>query len=399
MVNKEQISYPPTRVAYLTVVKRKFFMMMLVSLGWLLFGWLSLYDQLFEGLLWQTSKAAALPVTASLVLQDETGYQPAKSSVALAGITYSSQTLNNCGPAVLAMNFSYYGLTLDQQTIAQTLRPNPDDENVRIDELASYAIAQGYQATLRVNGNADLLRLFLSNGLPVIIETWESDNPGNVTDGFAHFRLVTGYDESRQSWIVYDSYIARNLVNLRGPYQGMYVSYAEADQLWQIMNRKYVVIYTAEQTPLVNRLIGDNLDDKTMWQHSLAAANAKLAEQPNDSFAWFNLGSSLYASGLAGQAAQAFDKAQTLGLPTRMLWYQYEPLEAYYALGQYNKAVALIDANLIEATGIEEFYYWKALALVALDDFGQAHQALEQALAIKPNYQQALATLDRGFGG
>jgi len=164
------------------------------------------------------------------------------------------------------------------------------------------------------------------------------------------------------------------------------------------MNRKYVVIYTSEQAPLVKRLIGNNLDDKTMWKNSLAQANQELAQQPNNPFAWFNLGSSLFAAGLAGQSAQAFDKAQELGLPTRMLWYQYEPFEAYYALGEYNKVINLIDANLTEANGIEEFYYWKAMALVALDDPSQAYQALQQALAIKPNYQQALTTLDRGFG-
>jgi len=375
MLNRQQVSYLPPRVAYLKVVKRKVFVLMLVCIAWLLFGWVSLHDHLFAGLLWQTSKAAALTVDANPALQNQARYQPAKLSVALSGITYSMQTLNNCGPAVLAMNFSYYGLTLDQQTIAQTLRPNPDDENVRTDELASYAIAQGYQATLRVNGNADLLRLFLSNGIPVIIETWESDNPADLTAGFAHFRLVTGYDDVRQTWIAYDTYIARDLVNPGGAYQGIYVSYQEADQIWQIMNRKYVVIYTAEQASLVKSLIGENLDDNTMWKNSLAQANTELAQQPNDSFAWFNLGSSLYAAGRAGEAAQAFDKAQALGLPTRMLWYQYEPLETYYALGEYNKVINLVDTNLTVATGIEEFYYWKAMALVALDDPSQAYQA------------------------
>ena len=88
--------------------------------------------------------------------------QAAQPAVNLTGITHTWQTLNNCGPAVLAMNFSYYGETQDQQTIAQALRPNASDENVRSDEVANYALTQGYQATLRVNGNADLLRLLLS---------------------------------------------------------------------------------------------------------------------------------------------------------------------------------------------------------------------------------------------
>ena len=92
----------------------------------------------------------------------------------------------------------------------------------------------------------------------MVIETWASDDPSNMTDGFAHFRLVTGYDDARQVWIVYDSYIARNLVNPQGAYQGMYVTYAQADQLWRVMNRKYVVVYTTAQAPLVQAIVGSN---------------------------------------------------------------------------------------------------------------------------------------------
>ncbi|CAN5745003.1 hypothetical protein BH10CHL1_BH10CHL1_02170 [soil metagenome] len=399
MFNNQQVSYLTSRLLSLKPVKRKWLVLALVCMGWVLFGWISLQGQYFEGILWQTSQAAALDADTPPALQDPVNVQPAKSAVTLRGITYTSQTLNNCGPAVLAMNFSYYGVTLDQQTIAQTLRPNDDDKNVRSDELASYAVEQGYQATLRVNGNDQLLRLFLSNGIPVIIETWVSDNSPDLANGYAHFRLVTGYDDSRQAWIVYDSYISGNLVNPFGSYQGMYVSYAQADQAWQIMNRKYVVIYTDEQALLVKSLIGHNLTDKTMWKNSLMQANAELGQQPHNPFAWFNLGSSLYAVGLPGQAVQAFDKAQSLGLPTRMLWYQYEPLEAYYAVGQYGDIVNLINMNLASASGIEELYYWKALALAGLNEPSQAYEVLKQALSIKPNYQQALTALDRGFGG
>jgi tetratricopeptide (TPR) repeat protein len=325
--------------------------------------------------------------------------QPAQTAVALTGFTHAWQTLNNCGPAVLAINLSYYGVQLDQQTIAQTLRPNPNDQNVRPDELARYALAQGYQATLRVNGNADLLRLFLSNGIPVVIETWESDDPANLRDGFAHFRLVTGYDDARQVWIVYDPYLRRNLVNPQGAYQGMYVPYARADQLWRVTNRKYVVFYPTEKTAIVQSILGDDLDDQVMWEHSLQQARAEMDQQPKDPFAWFNFGSSLYAAGLYDEAVEAFHKAQGLGLPTRMFWYQYEPFAADYAAGRYAELVQRVDSNLTAANGIEELYYWKAMALAALGDTHEAYQALRQALVIKPNYQQALAALEGGLGG
>ena len=380
-------------------VKRRMLCLAAVCATWCIVGWLSLQNNRFEGLLWQPSQAAALPITTAQQTTTTPAYQPAQPAVALTGISHEWQTLNNCGPTVLAMNFSYYGVNLDSQTIAQVLRPNPDDENVRSDELARYAIEQGFQAALQVNGNADQLRLFLSNGIPVIIETWESDSPAGIMGGFAHFRLVTGYDDASQHWIVYDSYIQRALVNPLGAYQGMYVDYTEADQLWRIMNRKYVVVYKPEQAPIVQRILGGNLNNTVMWQQALAQAQMELNRQPNDAFAWFNYGSSLYALNRSSEAVTAFQKAAMLGLPERMYWYQYEPFEADYATGRFTDLIQLADANLASATGIEELYYWKALALAALDDPVQAHQALQQALNIKPNYQQALVALQGETSG
>jgi len=358
----------------------------------LAFGVASLTALAFGGILAKPSQAAALSG-----LEANPSVSPQNTAIALTGFTHAWQTLNNCGPAILAMNLSYYGENLDQQTIAQTLRPTLNDQNVRPDELAGYALTQGYAATLRVNGSAEQLRLLLNNGIPVVIETWEGDDLSNVDDGFAHFRLVTGYDDARQAWLVYDSYFARDLVNARGAYAGMYVPYAQADQLWRIMNRKYVVIYPTAKAALVESLLANILDNQTMWQNATEQAKAELTQQPNDSFAWFNLGSSLSSAGQPTAAVGAFRQAQSLGLPMRMFWYQYEPLEAYYAASYYTELVALIDANLAAATGIKEFYYWKALALAALGNPKQAHQAIQQALAIKPDDQQVLAVLEQGL--
>jgi tetratricopeptide (TPR) repeat protein len=320
--------------------------------------------------------------------------QPAASAISLTGLTHEWQTVNNCGPAVLAMNLNYYGGSYSQASIATSIRPSAADQNVRPDELARYAVGQGWQATLRVNGTPNILRLLLSNGIPVLIETWESDDPTKLDDGFAHFRLVTGYDDARQTWIVYDSYFARDLVNPGGEYQGMLVSYARAAELWRITNHKYVLIYPAEKAAVVEQILGRDLDDNVMWQGAEQQAHAELAQQPADRFAWFNLGSSLFAQGKNDEAIVAFQKAQSLGLPQRMLWYQYEPLEAYYASGHYQAVLDLADQALRSASGIEELHYWKALALAALGDRDLAQRNLQEALAINSHYEQALAALD-----
>ena len=324
-------------------------------------------------------------------------HQPAQSAVTLTGFTHTWQTLNNCGPATLAINLSYFGTQLDQATIAKQVRPNPHDQNVRPDEIARYAISQGFGAILRVNGNADLLRLLISNGLPVLIETWESDDANNLLDGFAHFRLVTGYDDASQRWIVYDSYFQRNPVAGEG-YQGIYVDYAQADRLWRITNRKYVVIYPLEKAPVVQSILGAQGDDATMWQQSLHQAQAESAQQPDDPYAWFNQSSSLYALGKQTEAITAFQQAQHLGLPSRMLWYQYEPLQALFDTARYRELLHLVNTTLHSATGIEELHYWRGLALAALGNDAEAQQALHRALQIQPHYQQALYAIETHVG-
>ena len=140
------------------------------------------------------------------------------------------------------MALSYFGSTLDQAAIAQNLRFNDEDKNVNPSELAARARELGYQATVRVNGNAETLRRLLSNGLPILIETWLEPEPG---DGFGHYRLLTGYDDRDEHWIAYDSYVGVGLVNPGGEYQGIRLPFAETDELWKVFNRTYIVIYHA----------------------------------------------------------------------------------------------------------------------------------------------------------
>ena len=66
-------------------------------------------------------------------------YQPAEASASLSGFTHMWQTWNNCGPATLAMNLSYFGSPLDQADVAAVMRPNPDDKNVSPHEMADFA--------------------------------------------------------------------------------------------------------------------------------------------------------------------------------------------------------------------------------------------------------------------
>lgn len=317
-------------------------------------------------------------------------HQPAQAAVTLTGFTHEWQTWNNCGPATLAMNLSYFGSTLTQADVGAVLRRHPDDKNVSPEELAAFAAGQGYHAQVRVNGSTDLMRLLLSNGIPVLIETWLEEEPN---DGMGHYRMLVGYDDAEQYWVGYDSYVDTGLFSSLGAYRGIRMSYAETDALWKVFNRTYLLIYTEAQAPVVASIYGETLDQGVMWQRATQAAQAVVQQTPNDPFAWFNLGTDLTTLGDYGGAAQAYDQARRLGLPWRMLWYQFGPFQAYYAIGRAQDVLALTDATLSTTQNIEELHYWRGQALAVLGNPAEAQRAWQQALALNPDYRPAVAAL------
>jgi tetratricopeptide (TPR) repeat protein len=317
-------------------------------------------------------------------------YLPAAPATTLVGISHEWQTWNNCGPATLAMYMSAYGSTQNQATIGAVLRPFPDDKNVSPHELAAYAEGQGYRAALLVGGNRDLMRTLLSNGFPVLVETWHEDEPNN---GMGHYRLLAGYDDALARWIVYDSYDRKGLIAAE-PYAGLSLPYDELDTLWKVFNRTYLLVYPPEQAPTVESILADfGVDSTAMWQTAAARAQADVAANPGDVFGWFNLGSSLVAQGQYADAAFAYDQARGLGWPWRMLWYQFGPFEAYLAMGRYEDVLALADATLAVVADIEEVHYWRGRALSALGDRSGADLAWQRALALNPTFAPAQIAL------
>jgi tetratricopeptide (TPR) repeat protein len=317
--------------------------------------------------------------------------QAAQPAVQLSGLRHLWQTWNNCGPATLATNLSYYGSPLDQAEIRAVLRPYDDDKNVTPQEMAAYARSQGYAAQVRVDGSADLARQLISNGIPLLIETWLEEQPN---DGMGHYRLLVGYDDAAARWTVYDSYVHTNLVS-EDPanYQGIYMSYAQTDAWWKVFHRTYVLIYPPAQEPVVRAILGDAFDPAVMWQQALATAQNEIAQNPGDPFAHFNLGTSLVALGDYAGAAAAFDQARAIGLPWRMFWYQFDLFPAYFNTGRYAEMVQLADATNAITDSIEEIHYWRGRALAALGDLPGASAAYRRALELNPAYTLASEAL------
>lgn len=294
------------------------------------------------------------------------------------------QGWNNCGPATLAMNLSAFGWQGTQYDAAKFLKPDPEDKNVSPDQMVAYARSAGFNALYRVNGTPELVKRFVRSGLPLLIE--KGFEPDAELGWMGHYELIVGFNDLKQEFVAMDSYL--------GPYQS--VPYDQFDKYWRQFNRTYIVVYTNEYADTVNQLLGDQLDDATMWAGALAAAQQEAAANPDDAFAWFNVGTNYAALDDMTSAAAAYDHARQIGLPWRMTWYQFGWFEAYLGTGRYDDVLALADATLKVTSNIEEMYYYKGLALKALGNLSGARSQLELALQRNANFapaRQALASL------
>jgi len=335
------------------------------------------------------STPAPLPTDAPASSPIQTPTSP--SRLVLSAVRHEHQGWNNCGPATLGMALSYWGRSEGQYDIAPLLKPDPDDKNVSPWEMAAYAQDLGLGASVRVNGTIERLKTLVRAGFPVIVETWYVRDAG---DQLGHYRLIIGYDDTAQEFITYDS--------LHGP--DVTVGYQELDELWRVFNRAYVVVFAPERWDELATIIGFDVDDAAMYGQALETARAEAADPPEScvayadcadwvTFSWFSVGTNLTSLGRHAEAAAAYDGARQLGLHYRMLWYQFGPYESYYAVGRYDDVVALADATLLTADNLEESYYWRGMARLALGDREGARADFRAALRYHPDWPPAATAL------
>ena len=275
---------------------------------------------------------------------------------------------------------SYYGRPERQNEAAAVLKPVDQDRNVSPGEMSAYIHQVGLDATVRVGGTLDNLKRLIANGYPVIIE--KGFEPDADKGWMGHYLLLTGYDEARSIFITQDSFL--------GPDQ--LVPYETLDHYWRQFNRLYIIPYPVNNEAGINALIGPE-DYPAMYTSALATAQAEATSDPNDTFAWFNVGANLVALDRYAEAAAAYDQARVAGLPWRMLWYQFGPYEAYYYAGRYDEVLALADATLAAQDSLEESHYWRGLALQALGNSEEARREFEKALTLNPSFEPARAAL------
>ncbi len=306
---------------------------------------------------------------------------PLPASIALAAPSWEKQDINNCGPAALAMYLRYYGWEGDQFEIATLLKPQRQDRNVNVEELAYYVRTRAgwLNAEYRVGGNLELLKKLLAAGFPVMIEEtflFEESYWPNDDLWAAHYNLLTGYDDVSQTFTGQDSYYGSDRKT----------SYQKLDEYWQSFNRVYMLVYTPEQEERIKAILGSDWDVEINRQQALATAEEEARRDPENTFAWFNLGTNLVYFERYGEAASAYDRAREIGWPQRMLRYQFSPFFAYFHSGRMDDLEALTTYALQRTPNAEEALLWSGWAAYRQGSTNQAIEFFQRAMDENPNY-------------
>ena len=344
------------------------------------------------------------PTKASTYLDEATLVAPSMTPMAavalpkiptatkLAGFQHEYQTWNNCGPATLSMALSFWKWYGNQKVIAAFTKPNPRDKNVMPAELVTFVKEQTkLRAITRVGGNVQVLKQFLASGFPVIVEKgFELPKEGWM----GHYALVTAYDDSTNRFTFQDSYV--------GPDQTL--SYKDLERNWRAFNFTYLVVYPVDSTKEIETILGPDLGERENYEGAADKASTDIDTQTGRDlfFSWFNRGTNLTRLQDYTDAARAFDQAFAVYAtipekqrPWRTMWYQTGPYEAYIQTTRYQDVINLATKTLdaMSEPVLEESYYWRARARVALGDTDGAIKDLQISLEYHPGFELSLAQL------
>ncbi|MGB7337334.1 MAG: C39 family peptidase [Phototrophicaceae bacterium] len=372
-----------------------------------------------QKLLWRSVMfIAILLIPIAAVAAQDDAQSPLPSAYTIQGLRYEAQMWNNCGPATITNALTLFGYSDNQVRAQNFLKPNIEDKNVSPWQMIEYVNTQVPEISVfalqRNGGTVDTLRTLIANNFPVIIE--EGYDPPELGAGWmGHYLLVKGYDDNTRTFMTDDSYEGQNYS----------YTYAHIEEFWQHFNYTYIVLYSADREAELMALLGDDADEFTNMINALTIATNEAQVDNLDSFAWFNIGTNYVdlanferengnetiALSYYDNAKLAFDRAREIGIPWRMMWYQFGIYETYYEVAQASDDPALSNGLYVEIISlaretiqncqnpngicyVEETYYYAGLARAALGETQNALTNLNTALQVNSNFQPAIDARD-----
>ena len=309
----------------------------------------------------------------------------------LDGMGLEYQTFNNCGPANLSMDITYWGWPTTQDVTKAGLKTHEDDRNVMLSEMRDYVIEKtNLSALIRYGGTLDIVKRLVSGGYPVLLERGHTD----PEDGWmGHYSIVTAYDDAKQTVRIPDTLLG--MMNL---------SYDELMRDWAHFDGIYLVVYPPEREAEVLALLGPDADPAKNLQNTLDRVTARIQQVSGRElfFAWYSRGSVLVEMQNYIEAAQAYDQAFAVYAqlspeerPWRITWYQVGAYPAYYYTGRYQDCLNLAMQTITNTSipSLPETWYWAGRAAAALEMTDDAISHYRKALEYHPGWALPLEGL------
>ncbi len=335
-----------------------------------------------------TATPTALPTATAIPL-------PVRANI--TGIKYEDQhgIWNYCAPTNLSMALTFWGWDGNRIKAGDWLKPFDKDKNVMLYEMQEFVAEEtNLRSLVRSGGTADLLKKMISAGFPVLIEKGSyMQEVSGAYSWMGHYNVVSGYDDEKQIWIVQDSYYERN-------YE---ISYETLASEWRSFNFDFMIVYPGDKEAELYQLLGQYTNDDWANQNAFAMADEQVAAAEDDEsrfFAYFNRGTSQISLNDFFGAAQSYDMAfsfyanlEPKTRPYRIVWYQTGPYFAYYYSNRYQDVISLADITLASTNEpfLEESYYWRALARVALGEYENAQNDVRSCLEVHPGFPSCTA--------
>lgn len=310
--------------------------------------------------------------------------EPLPVSAHLDPMTHAYQTWNNCSAVSASMVLSYFGIERSQEQLATVFRPNLSDKHVDPMQLVRFFPEYGLQANLYEAGSIETIKRLVAHGIPVITPQWLDFKP----DAIGHYRVIRGYDDVRGGFLVNDSMIGSDV----------FFSYSDFLALWRAFNYRYIPVYRTADQSKVAAIVGPDMDRRANLLRALAVFTDLARQNPNDAYYRFSIGTSFFELGNIREAIAAYEKAVAIGLPPKMLWYQFWPVTAYNDVGDHQRALELATAQIASAGTFAEMRYERGRAYEAMGNRNAALADYHRAVVDDANFQPARDALAR-LGG
>lgn len=355
--------------------------LILIILGVLVFSLFSDNNQPLKQSWVGNVKTETLPASSPKV-----NYKQPELKYEIPMMSHVFQSFNNCGPASLSMLLSYFGVNKTQQELGQELRPyqiasgDNDDKSVTVKELDKYSQNLGFNTYYRPNGSIQLLKTLIANDIPVLVRTWLHPD-----EDIGHYRIVRGFDDTNFEIIQDDSYEGKNLR----------YNYDVFEKMWQPFNYEYLVIVPSDKKDLAEAIINQDIDKNSAWENALNKAIEEGKKDPNNPYPIFNQSLALYNLGQFEKSIEKYEQIKDR-LPARMLWYQIEPIDAYFKVGNYSKVFELSDGILNNQNrAFSELYIIRGNSYKSQGMINEAKNEYEKAVIYNQNLEEAKLALEQ----